>query len=438
MEETIIQLKQHQKKAINSLKSGQVLTHQVGSGKSITALMWAIQRTPKDTQPNIVIITTAKKRDSNEWLEDYHKLVKSHLSPNNARISVFSWNNITTIASHTKQALERLYSPHTVFIFDEAKNSNPQGKWGKAYIKLAKLYTNLTLSATPADNYLQYANYLIANNLYRNITHFKQEHVIYDRYAKYPKIKSYTNLNKLKRNINQILYTEDTTQSTKRQKHFLSYQIDQRTQDRIKRTRVLQPSDIIPNSDRPDPEILDNPTSLLNALRLNQNAKMKCDTFLQFLKHLPPLKRLKPIIVFYNYRHELIEIQNIAKKLDYNLKQLNGDRHDTITETDQNTLYAVQYTSGAEAWNSPFSDITIFYSLNYSHRTMEQAEGRMDRQNNPATVLDYYYIVASNSLDVASNSSNTKTKKTPDQVIYQTITQKKKVNDELILKELNI
>ena len=171
---------------------------------------------------------------------------------------------------------------------------------------------------------------------------------------------------------------------------------------------------------------------------------MKCDTFLQFLKHLPPLKRLKPIIVFYNYRHELKELQNIAKETQFNLKQLNGDRHDTITETDQNTLYAVQYTSGAEAWNSPFSDITVFYSLNYSHRTMEQAEGRMDRQNNPATVLDYYYIVASNSLDVASNSSNitnsgnTKTKKTPDQVIYQAITQKKKVNDELILKELNI
>lgn len=416
----MITLKDHQQKAINSLKSGQVLTHGVGTGKTITSLRWAIVNTPPSQTPQICVITTARKRDALEWHTDLQLLINSHLAPKNTQLEVYSWNTIQNIPKLN-------LPPQTILLFDEAKNSNPQGKWGKAYIKLAKEYKNLTLSATPADNYLQYANYLIANGFYKNITYFKREHVIYDRFAKYPKITGYQNLNKLKRNIDSILYTEDTKQSTKRTRHFLSYQVDQATQDRIKRTRVLQPSDIIPNSDRPDPEILDNPTSLLNALRLNQNAKMKCNTLLEFLTLLPPLKRLKPIIIFYNYRHELKELQNIADKTNFKLKQLNGQKHESITKDDHDTLYAVQYTSGAEAWNSPFSDITIFYSLNYSHRVMEQAEGRMDRQNNTAPTLDYYYIVASNS---------DKKRKTPDQVIYQAIIQKKKINDELVLSQL--
>ena len=79
----------------------------------------------------------------------------------------------------------------------------------------------------------------------------------------------------------------------------------------------------------------------------------------------------------------------------------NGHNHQDIPYEERRWCYAVNYGSGAEAWNCTITDTIIFYSLNYSYRTHEQCEGRIDRLNTPYKTLNYYYLHAPASIDTS-------------------------------------
>jgi len=78
----------HQADALEELDSGKVLVGGVGSGKSITSLAYVKEKHP---EAKIIVITTAKKRDSGEWFGDAMKMSLRQ------ELIVDRWNNIREV-----------------------------------------------------------------------------------------------------------------------------------------------------------------------------------------------------------------------------------------------------------------------------------------------------------------------------------------------------
>ena len=202
-----IGLYDYQLDAIKKMKNGCILCGGVGSGKSRTALGYYFIRNggkvdsdhyvPMRNPKDLYIITTAHKRDTLEWEGDMAPFL---ISPNSKidiyshKVVIDSWNNIKKYVD-VKNAF---------FIFDEQRVVG-SGTWVKTFLKITKSNEWILLSATPGDTWSDYIPVFIANGFYRNRGEFIDEHVVYSRFSKYPKIDKYINESKLYTLRNSIL-----------------------------------------------------------------------------------------------------------------------------------------------------------------------------------------------------------------------------------------
>lgn len=125
------------------------------------------------------------------------------------------------------------------------------------------------------------------------------------------------------------------------------------------------------------------------------------------------LEKHPRLIVFYNFNYELEALRTLSETLEIPIGEWNGHKHQPVPSADR-WLYLVQYTAGSEGWNCITTDAECFYSLTYSYKVFEQAQGRIDRLNTPYTDL-WYYLFRSNSLI--------------DQAISKSLSQKKTFNE---------
>ena len=383
-----IELLSHQREAVANLSNGKILAGDVGTGKSITAIAYYytkecggtikqdISRTtlPMTSPKDLFIITTAKKRDELDWNKELARfgLTVGDDNPNDIRIVVDSWQNIKKYRDEK----------NAFFIFDEQRLVG-KGVWATTFIHISKNNNWILLSATPGDVWVDYIPVFIANGFYKNRTQFMRRHVIINSYGGFPKIERYIETKHLKKLRESILVDMPYVKHTTRARVYLKADYDRDAFKRLYKDRW--------NVFKGEP--VQNASELFAALRKQLGGDPRRLYVVEELS-----KKHDRLIIFYNYNHELEQLRTLADRLDIEVREWNGHKHESLPVGDR-WLYLVQYTAGAEAWNCITTDAMIFYTLNYSYRTTMQAEGRIDRMNSPYHLLHYYYIITDSWLD---------------------------------------
>lgn len=375
-----MELMDHQKAVVDLLGSGKILYGGVGSGKSATVLAYyAKYETPR----HIYVITTAKKRDSMDWEGEAAKFgisTEDHLTTHGI-ITVDSWNQI----KHYED-IENAF-----FIFDEQRLVG-YGAWVKSFLKIAKKNRWVLLSATPGDNWLDYAPVFIANGWYKNITEFKMKHVVYAAFSKYPKVQMYLNETKLEALRNDILVEMPYVKETERVLNYIEVGYDKAQFRRIYRDRwhVFE--------DRP----LRDAGEMFRVMRRLVNSHQSRLDMIHYLMNSHPR-----MVIFYNFDFELEILRSLYQVT--HVGEWNGHRKTEVPDADE-WVYLVQYVAGAEGWNCTTTNAVVLYSLTYSYKVFEQAQGRIDRLDTTYKTL-YYYIFVSNSVIDRSIRGSLKDKK---------------------------
>ena len=369
-----IQLTDYQIDAVEKMHNGCILRGGTGSGKTLTSLVYVFEKILGGSSPlypghiyrrpsidiPVYVITTPKKRDSCDWTKEASMvpLILTHVD---------SWNNIKKY-EHIKNA---------IFIFDESKVIG-YGAWTKAFLKITKNNAWVLLSATPGDTWLEYMPVFIANGFYKNKTEFEREHVMWSRFAKYPKVERYLNTSRLIRHRNSVLVDMyDQRATTQHHKDIICdfnhvhYAILSKDRWNIFEDKPIRDASQLCYGLR---KVVNSDESRLSALSVI------------YARH-------KKVIIFYNFNYELKILRDWCESNNIVYAEWNGHNHDDIPDT-KFWVYLCQYTAAKEAWNCISTDCIVFYSQTYSYKALEQSAGRIDRMNTTFMHLYYYHLIA--------------------------------------------
>lgn len=390
-----IKLKEHQLDALQNLQNGSILCGGTGSGKSITSLAYyffeqggnllnnvaGTNYCPMENPKDLYIITTARKRDEYEWegeLSHFLMSTKPEINFYKNKIIVDSWNNIG----------KYINVQNAFFIFDEQRVVG-SGAWVKSFLKITKNNNWILLSATPGDTWQDYIPVFIANGFYKNRTEFINEHVIYSRFSKFPKVDRYVNTGRLIRLRNKVLVDMEY------ERHTVPHHIEMFVEYNVWDYKKIFKDRWNISKDCP----IKNASELCYELRKNVNSDYN-----RRIKVLDILTEHPRAIIFYNFDYELEILKELLTPLtesnNFELAEWNGHKHQPLPESD-NWAYLVQYNAGAEGWNCIKTDTIIFYSQNYSYKVMVQSAGRIDRLNTPYTDLYFYHLKSRSGIDLA-------------------------------------
>lgn len=386
-----MELYPHQVKTIEKLKNGSILCGDVGTGKSRTALAyfykvvcngdieingegsWGVPTAPRD----LFIITTAKKRDSLEWMKEciiFGLNDDPKKSVAGIKVTVDSWNNI--------KKYKNIYN--SFFIFDEQRVSG-KGAWVKAFLNIARKNQWILLTATPGDTWSDYIPVFVANGFYRNKTEFYKEHCVFSPYTNYPKIERYVNEGELARHAAQIIVRMKFRKAAEQNHYYIQCNYNKRLYMTVFRDR-WDPYDSCP---------IEETGKLCYLLRKVCNSDI---SRIEAVSNI--MKEKKKAIIFYNYTYEVEALRELFDKIEITHAEWNGQKHEEVP-TCKSWGYFVQYNAGAEGWNCITTDTLIFYSQHYSYRLTVQAAGRIDRMNTPYSELYYYHLKSVAPIDVA-------------------------------------
>lgn len=370
----------HQYDALSRIQNGSILMGGVGSGKSRTSLAYYFTKVCDGRlEPfkaptkfvELIIITTAKKRDSKEWEAELNVFNIS-----GSDVIIDSWNNIKKYED----------KKHAFFIFDEQRVPG-KGSWVNSFLRITKKNKWILLSATPGDSWMDYIPIMVANGYYKNRSDFLHQHVVYKRYAKFPIVDYYINVDKLEWVRNKITVHMDCKRPAISHDVYYDCYYDKDIYDTIFKKKW----DYYNN--RP----FENISALMYAARKVINSDdSRIETLGLILKKVP-----YGAIVFYNFDYELELIKQACDYFNISYAQWNGHAHEEPKLGEKHTAYLVQYTAGCEGWECTSTSDIIFYSQTYSYKVLKQAKGRIDRINTPHKDLYYHHLISDAPLDKA-------------------------------------
>lgn len=378
----------YQMDAVERMRNGCILCGQVGSGKSRTGLFYYFKEqggwidengyVPMKRPKDLYIITTAKKRDSLEWEgEIAHFLLSTDPKQNQFygnKIVIDSWNNLPKYKDVTG----------AFFLLDEQRLVS-YGAWTKSFLKIAKTNDWILLSATPADSYSDYLPVFLANGFFKNKTEFNQEHVMFSRFTKYPKIDGYRNTTRLDRLRDRILVIMN-----------YEHKIDKYHEDVYCTYDISMYKDVIRNRWNPyKNEPIQDAGGLCYVLRQIVNSDES-----RQVKLLEILEKHPRAIIFYNYNYERDILLNLGYGEGVEVAEWTGHKHQPLPKSEK-WVYICQYVSACEGWEATSTNCVIFYSQNYSYKVVTQAAGRVDRLNTPYKELYYYHLKSRSGIDLA-------------------------------------
>lgn len=382
-----INLYDYQIDAVKRMSNGCILNGGVGSGKSRTALAYyyILQGGKLETRDyvkmkdpcDLYIITTARKRDTCEWLGDmtpFGLTIDPECALYSHKVVIDSWNNIKKYVDVTG----------AFFIFDEDRVTG-SGVWVKSFLKIVKSNQWVILSATAGDTWQDYIPVFVANGFYRNRTEFIRRHIVYSRFAKFPKVDRYLDTGRLVRLRNKILVDMDFHRET------IAHHEDVYVDYDIWKYKDISRLRWDPWKDAP----IQNASEYCYCLRKVVNtAESREVAVLEIVEKHPRA------IIFYNFDYELEILKQLNYGDDFEIAEWNGHKHQPIPECEK-WIYLVQYTAGNEGWNCTKTDTIIFFSQNYSYKVLVQASGRIDRLNTPYRDLYYYHLKSRSGIDIA-------------------------------------
>ena len=385
---SVISLRPAQIEAVKKMHNGCILCGDVGSGKSRTALAYYYVRNGGDLDDeyhmmddlsikDLYIITTAHKRNLFEWDEEmvpFNLGTKAERQLYSNKVVIDSWNNIKKYRKVVG----------AFFIFDE-QHVTGRGAWVKSFLDIARKNEWILLSATPGDTWSDYIPVFVANGFYKHRTDFLEQHAIWDRYSKYPKIKSYYNTGRLLKYRNELLVDIRVKKPAESHHEYINVNYDKSAYLRMTRERWNY------WEDKP----IENASEYCLALRRIVNTSdSRQIAMLELYEQHPRM------VVFYNFDYELEILRTIFSNIGVTVAEYNGHKHEPVPDC-ESWIYLVQYNAGNDAWNCIETDTMVFYSLNYSYKIMKQSAGRIDRLNTPFKHLYYYYLSTQSGIDLA-------------------------------------